>query len=367
MRLLLLLIFATIFSSTHAQEFLFFGSQQTGSIYKVDLSNNNIKAIDSGVVHIRRFSVDTLNKKIYWAAGSQNKIVRSDYSGANKQDVLLNASDINNLKVDPINGKIYYSIIGNSSIRVCSLNGLNSQILISPVNNVQGIAVDASRNAIYWTEYNNGDIKKARLDGSNVTTIFNSNDIIFDLDINPLNGLLYFTNRTGDLIQSIDTTGGNLQTIISAGARLGTVKVSAQSNQLFWVTNGTNRSQVSMSDLTGNNIQTIIDTTTFVISGMDISEAPTLVGVSNVNYAYETSLFPVPFSEELFVTFKDPIDKNVIVSLFDISGREVFSQKKNIHNQTQLERGDLMSGIYLIRIIDEETKEVIMAKKVMVK
>jgi len=366
MKLLLLSIFSLFIFTSQAQEYLFFGSQQTSSVYKVDLLNNNVKAIETGVSLVRRLSTDTLNKKIYWVVGSLNKIVSSDYSGANKQDVLLNATNINNIKVDAVSSLIYYTIAGSNAIRVCSLNGANSQILITQVNNAQGIAVDASHNAIYWTEYNNGNIKRARLDGSNVTTIYNSTNLLFDLDINPLTGLLYFSNRTGDLIQTIDTNGANLQTVVSAGARIGTVKLSSQSNQLFWVTNETTRSQVLKSDLSGNNIQTIIDTVSFVISGIDISEAPALVGISESKLNNEVSLFPIPFSDQLFVNFENSIANTVEIDLFDLQGRKVLSQQKYIDRQLQLNRGDLLPGYYILRLINQENNDVLLSKKVII-
>jgi hypothetical protein len=352
--------------TSQAQEYLFFGSQQTSSVYKVDLVNNNVKAIDIGVSLVRRLSTDTLNKKIYWVVGGLDKIVRSDYSGANKQDVLLNASNINNIKVDPTNSQIYYTLASSNTIRVCSLNGMNSQVLINQASGVQGIALDASHNAIYWTEYTNGDIKRARLDGSNITTIYNSTDLIFDLDINPLTGLLYFSNRTGDFIQTIDTTGSNLQTVVSAGARIGSVKLSSQSNQLFWLTNETNRSQILKSDLNGNNTQVVLDTIGFILSGIDISEAPALVGISESSLSDKVSLFPIPFTDQLYVNFENSIANTVEIDLFDLQGKKVLSQQKYIDRQLQLNRGDLLPGYYILRLINQENNDVLLSKKVII-
>jgi hypothetical protein len=352
----------------HAQEYLFFGSQQTSSVYKVDLINNNVKAIDTSISLVRRLSTDTLNKKIYWVVGGLNKIVRSDYTGANKQDVLLNATNINNIKVDALNAKIYYTLANSNNIRVCDLNGGNSQILISQTLNVQGIAVDAIHNAIYWTEYNTGDIKKARLNGSNVTTIYNSSDLIFDLDINSNTGLLYFSNRTGDFVQTIDTNGLNLQTIVTAGARIGSVKLSIASNQLFWLTNETNRSQIKKSDLSGNNIQTVLDTIGFVLSGIDISEAKTLVGIneSKLSFNEDVNVFPIPFTNQLYIIFKNTIEETIELRMFDIHGRAVVTEIRYVNQQIELNRGELPSGTYVLKLMSIEKNEIILTKKVII-
>lgn len=350
--------------STNAQGYLFFGSQTSNQVYKVDIVSKNIKAISSNMALIRRLSVDTLNQRVYWVVGSQNKIVRADYNGANVQDVLTNINNINNIKVDPVNAQIYYTRPGVNSIFACSLNGANPRVLVNQAFGVQGIAVDVLNNTIYWTEYNNGTIKKANLNGTGTTTIYNSTNLVFDLDYNPTNNLLYFSNRTGNLIQTIDTNGLGLQTIVNAAGTIGSVKLDLKSNQLFWVTNGTSRSQIRYSNLDGTNNQILIDTINYVISGIDIGNFQTSVGLSELNENIQPTLYPNPFTNQILIDFKQDISIHSNIILYDLSGRVVYQDQRLINNQLNINRGNLLTGTYLLIIRDFDSGEIILSKKV---
>lgn len=365
---ILLLIFLFISVNATGQGYLFFGSQVSNKVYKVDIVSKNTKAISSNMSFIRRLSTDTLNEQIYWVVGSQNKIIRADYNGANLQDVLTNITNINNIKVDPVNGQIYYTRPGVNSIFVCSLSGANPRTLVNQAYGVQGIAVDVINNTIYWTEYSNGDIKKTSLNGSNITTIYNSSDAVFDLDYNPKNNLLYFSNRTGDVIQTIDTNGLGLQTIVSAGARIGAVKLDLKSDQLFWVTNGTTRSQIKYSNLDGTNSQVLIDTINYIISGIDIGNFQTTVGLSDLSGTFENEaiLYPNPFTDQFSIDFKDGISSYCNIKIYDLAGKEVFQDHKLINDQLTIKRGSLLSGTYILIIKNGNSEEVILSKKIFV-
>lgn len=363
--ILVLLTFISL--NATAQGYLFFGSQTSNQVYKVDIISKTIKSISSSMPLIRRLSVDTINQRIYWVVGAQNKIVRADYNGGNLQDVLTNITNINNIKVDPVNSQIYYTRPGANSIFVCSLNGANPRILVNQAFGVQGIAVDVNSNTIYWTEYTNGNIKKANLNGTNISTIYSSTNLVFDLDYDPTTNLLYFSNRTGDLIQTIDTNGLGLQTIVNAGARIGSVKLDLKSNQLFWVTNGTTRSQIKYSNLDGTNSQTLIDTINYVISGIDIGNFQTSVGILDNSYNnLATNIFPNPFSNHVTIDFKEDLSTYAAITIFDLSGKKVFHNQQLINNQLIIKRGTLLSGTYVLMIRDVNSGDLMLSKKILV-
>ncbi len=364
-----LLLLLTVFTiNASAQGYLFFGSQTSNQVYKVDIVSKNIKAISSNMALIRRLSTDTLNRHIYWVVGSQNKIVRADYNGANVVDILNNITNINNIKVDPVNNQIYYTRPGANTIFVCGLNGSNPRALINQAFGVQGLAIDVMQNTIYWTEYGNGNIKKAHLNGTSQSTIYSSNDLVFDLDFNPSNNLLYFSNRTGNVIQTIDTNGTGLQTIVNAGSGLGSIKLDLKSNQLFWVNNGTTRNQISYANTDGSNIQVMIDTSNFIISGIAIGNFQTSVGVSGNDEipGLSPSVYPIPFSQQLMVDFNQNLATLASIKLYDLAGREVYSELRILNNQFTIDRGDLLSGTYVLTIRAPQSGKILLSKKVIV-
>jgi hypothetical protein len=66
------------------------------------------------------------------------------------------------------------------------------------------------------------------------------------------------------------------------------------------------------------------------------------------------SVYPNPTSEWVFIDFSKPIEKELMLSIFDLNGRLV--RKENVArglNQFRLTTTDLFNGAYLIRLTGE--------------
>lgn len=78
-----------------------------------------------------------------------------------------------------------------------------------------------------------------------------------------------------------------------------------------------------------------------------------------INHRFDNNLdaivYPNPFEDAIKIKFFDPINRNILVRVFDISGRLVFKNEYPDDQDLDVIVNNLSSGIYLLRV-DSENK-----------
>lgn len=73
-----------------------------------------------------------------------------------------------------------------------------------------------------------------------------------------------------------------------------------------------------------------------------------------INHRFDTKLdaivFPNPFTNQIQVKFIDPINRNLIVRIFDMSGRLILRREYQDTQNLNIVIGEIAAGIYNLRI-----------------
>ncbi|MCY7361035.1 MAG: T9SS type A sorting domain-containing protein, partial [Ignavibacteria bacterium] len=77
-------------------------------------------------------------------------------------------------------------------------------------------------------------------------------------------------------------------------------------------------------------------------------------GIINQAGVNAIHVYPNPIEDKITISNLD-IEKNYLVSLFDITGKRIFSIQSSAKNQLTLNRENIASGIYIIEIKDQIT------------
>lgn len=89
-------------------------------------------------------------------------------------------------------------------------------------------------------------------------------------------------------------------------------------------------------------------------------------GLDDLAEKQQLLVYPNPFDEMVTVYFGKDL-KNYSVQLVDLLGNEVYLNNQVNGSQLQIEAGELTSGMYVLLLIDNESKEVVTNAKLMVK
>ena len=85
------------------------------------------------------------------------------------------------------------------------------------------------------------------------------------------------------------------------------------------------------------------------------------VGLNELTTITNTSLFPNPTTNNLFLNIESKIQSQLNINIFDISGKEIQNttiQTSIGNNQHQINTENLEAGIYFIEIADGNNEKV---------
>ncbi len=90
--------------------------------------------------------------------------------------------------------------------------------------------------------------------------------------------------------------------------------------------------------------------------------------IETLNSDYSIRIFPNPFSDFATIEVNGLSAKdNYRLEMMDILGRKVRELKSFDNGEWRIERGDLESGLYLIRVLEEENRRILGSEKILIK
>ena len=197
---------------------LFYAS--SASIYRDDVAGSSNAIITPTGQFNRGVVIDFGGQKIYWANQQNGYIGRADLDGSNKDEAYI--TGLNNpwdIDIDPVNQKIYWSEdADDGKIQRASLSdGSNIEAVVHNVKSL-GVAVDPLRNKIYYTVFGTGaNIYSVNLDGSGGTGPISTLTAIADIDVDVATGTLYMVDYGSNGLTKADPDGNNKTTIAASG------------------------------------------------------------------------------------------------------------------------------------------------------
>ncbi|MFA6439460.1 MAG: T9SS type A sorting domain-containing protein, partial [Bacteriovoracaceae bacterium] len=331
--------------------------------YKILLSGNGFQIVKAvpGTLYAATGSVD--GGKLYTvnsSAGTATLVTKTEIT------------QIHTLRVHPKSKELYAynnsgAPNGGALFRISS-DGINTQQLaIVPIANLKGLAIyddsmaymGAFSGAIYRVNMNTGTATQIGTNGSTQR--------VGGLAINPVSGTLWMSLRntgtggTQDNIYKVDRTTGKSTLVGKANVGIGIVDIIFDKNGKLYGLTGTG---------TALNTLIAIDTTTGVASLIgDIGKsdmqtialdpdaiaavAQQIAGVVPSAFMLEQN-YPNPFNPTTTIRFNVPNQSNVVLTVYDVIGREVARLADGIHQAgvyaVQFDATSMSSGVYYYKL-----------------
>jgi len=163
--------------------------------------------------------IDEANGYVYFTHTDNDQIYRMNLDGSDLTSIYGGSGNIeyaSALQLDIANGHIYFgewlSSQTDGLFRV-DLDGTNEITIISNTQ-VRQLKTDLTNGHHYYTEHPSGDVYRCNLDGSD-NVPFLTGQVVAGLDINLNTNTIYYSSYNHFVITS-DMTGANINTIINA-------------------------------------------------------------------------------------------------------------------------------------------------------
>lgn len=185
-------------------------------VYSMDVDGSNLDTLynypQGGMGD--GIDVDEVNGHIYFTNTQTDSIYRMDLNGGNLTPIYggANTGFLGDVKVDPVNGHIYFGewLLTNGIYRI-DYNGTNEvTVLASPEG--RNLYLDQPNGHIY---YSSNGLRRCDLNGANDTLIVAGVGVA-GIDIDFSTGTIYMSDSGIDGIVTCDLTGNNLQTLIQS-------------------------------------------------------------------------------------------------------------------------------------------------------
>lgn len=66
------------------------------------------------------------------------------------------------------------------------------------------------------------------------------------------------------------------------------------------------------------------------------------------------TVHPNPFEQSVFVSFDDEIEKEILVSVFDVAGKEIYSKQFKPSQRIELNLNNLSLGTYILKVLSSD-------------
>lgn len=155
-------------------------------------------------------------------------------------------------------------------------------------------------------------------------------------------------------VPSIAVSGANASEFTLYGAPSFPLTIAAGGNQSFQVQFKPTAVGVRKATITVDNNDADESAYDFALEGLGLSTT----GVGNVVSASELKLFPNPTGDQATVAITLTTSAHIAISVSDVSGREVLAADKTLQageNMINLNTADLKSGMYFVRVSDENS------------
>ena len=201
---------------------VYLADNREGSIVKLDIVSRKLVPILQNIDNLRGFSIDWLNKKIYWV-----DCLLDGYVGVSSLDGLYSAklnTDVGSKKcrfsgvaVSPKGSLVISCSWPDARIIRCALDGSVCTVLVEDLHDPTSLQFDQRKivsgmeaETVYWTDSRSNTIESINLDGKNRVThqfaqsigsIFVSDSALYRCDVGNDNSLFVTKNFATEYIE----------------------------------------------------------------------------------------------------------------------------------------------------------------------
>lgn len=159
-------------------------------------------------------------------------------------------------------------------------------------------------------------------------------------------------------ISSVNLSTSSSNSLICAGSSA-SLTVSGNATSYFWNTSAT--SSVIVVSPTTTTTYTVFGTN--AVSGCTATAFVTqnvsaCTGIQTNNLNNEINVYPNPASDNLNIRFNSSEIAELIVYLYDVTGKQLLKQKIHQHENNQINLASFNNGVYILRILDSESSSV---------
>lgn len=393
---------------------IFWSNNPTQLIRKTNLDGTCHKFLHIGLSGVLGVEVAHLMKKVYWVQ-SVNFIKRSNLDGSEAEVILAGSGGLSSpfdLVIEEETGSIFWTSSGSKSIRKATLEGANMQILVT--NQVAPKGIDLGPGKIYWID--GTSVKRSNRNGAIIETIVTGLTNPTGIVVDTANGHVYWTESAE--IGRANLDGSNRVVFLSGqptAVGIGIVdrvrpappaglaaEAESGSVRLKWSANCENNiSEYRIYRYTDDEFpqaavvnsvlppdSTALDTGVlpgvsyyYWITAVDAESAesypggpetitmPTSVGETHVGLARFRlhHNYPNPFNSSTTISFEISVATDVVLTIFDISGRVVRKltqgvRSPGVHHVLWDGKNyggvEVASGLYFYRLVAGNSEKV---------
>jgi DNA-binding beta-propeller fold protein YncE len=140
-------------------------------IQRANLNGSAIETVLDGTasgLRPRSLALGVTGKRIFWLDEVTPAVYVSPLEGGNQTQLCALTGPPGEISLDLLNNRMYWT--AGSSIYRANLDGSSSEVVLTLTEPV-GLALDIANGHIYWVDYEVGKLQRANLDGSNITDI----------------------------------------------------------------------------------------------------------------------------------------------------------------------------------------------------
>ena len=287
------------FNANNVLGFSIYYTQANQGINQINSDgNNNVLLVPEPSMWIfQKIEIDRLNRRIYWTDTYADVIQRANMDGSNVETIYTAPAlhGCYDLAIDTDNGKMYWSdnsSVGEHTLHTiiykANLNGSDIQPVIYGTG--RSFSIEITDGKLYWNEYTDLEnyvgeslLKRANIDGTDEeilyarytnTQIFGDSGVFKGLDVDERTNTIYWSERYPNryVLKKSNFDGSLIYDIIEfTDDPIFGVAVDQLNNELYWLKSG-----IFKSDLEGNNIQLIFDSSTCNDLALDLNIQPTI-------------------------------------------------------------------------------------------
>ncbi len=244
-------------------------------IYRANLDGSSVEVlIASGLSNPRDVALDLTNGKMYWPDDAAHKIQRANLDGSNMEDVVNTGLDWPfGVALDVASGKIYWVDDGTNKIQQANLNGSSIEDLFvgDDLHRPSGFAIDNTNGKMYWTDRLKDIIQKSDIDGSNLERIITSGlETLEDIAVDETNGKIYWADRGSDKIQRANLDGSNVEYLVSVSGNPTGIALDVARGKMYWTDTW---NIIRRANLDGSNVEVLISSGLSYPKGIDLDVA----------------------------------------------------------------------------------------------
>ena len=332
-------------------------NEEGGLLFQGSLSSPyNKPIIFTTIYNPTRFSIDTINQKIYWINGKSWQgndqaaaILRADLDGNNIQKLFEwpNVKDPSGVTIDIEANKIFWTDYNKKNISSSDLDGSNISEIVSGISFPRGIY--AFNNQIYWSNGSHA-IHRANYDGSDNTELINGLSNPQEINISASTNQIFWTDKSDGTISKANLDGSDI-TIIAAIEEASSLFLDDYHQQIYATSRYYNNSSIFKVNYDSTAVHEITDENLGTIEHIVVLNPELIVGfLNNLSVTDQMTVSPNPFNKGLTIQSNQELIRSV--SVYNTVGIEVFQESAIMKNIHSIALNNIPSGIYWVKIED---------------